>query len=283
MLLWTGSWAGKAEGCGSSCSRRRRTTRQLTAMAIGLLGRKVGMTQIFDEAGNVDAGHGDPGRARATCCSCARSRARRLRGRAIGLSATSPAALPAAAPAATLPSSTASGSGPRARPASSRSPRPIASRSGSSANSAAPSRASPVGQEIDVDIFAEVKRRRRDRHHQGPRHRRRDEAAQLPRPAGLARREESASPRRLDRLQHQFPATCFKGRRMAGQYGNARSTMRNLQGRADRRREQPAAGARRRAGPQRRLRGDHGNEQTVGADPALRGSRPGCGNVRWQS
>ena len=47
------------------------------------------------------------------------------------------------------------------------------------------------------------RRRRRGRHQQGPRHRRRDEAAQLPRSAGLARREEGPSPRRLDRLQHR--------------------------------------------------------------------------------
>ena len=56
-----------------------------------------------------------------------------------------------------------------------------------------------VGQKLDVESFRRRQARRRHRHHQGPRHRRRDGAAQLPRPAGHARREEGASSRRLDR------------------------------------------------------------------------------------
>ena len=65
--------------------------------------------------------------------------------------------------------------------------------------------------------------------------------------------------------QSQFPGHVPKGRRM-GWPAMATEPQHDAQreGGARRRREQPAAGLRRRAGPQRRLRDDQGNEQTLG-------------------
>ena len=56
------------------------------------------------------------------------------------------------------------------------------------------------------------------------------------------------------------PHHVFKGRRMAGHYGAARRTARNLKVVQRRRGEQSAAGPRRGAGPERRLRGDPADE-----------------------
>ena len=97
--------AGKAR---RSASRSRgQPTTGITAMAIGLLGRKVGMTQIFDEDGNVvpvtviQAGPCHVLQLRT-------KRSRRLRSRANGLRRQAPPTWPVAATVVTSPSSTAS-------------------------------------------------------------------------------------------------------------------------------------------------------------------------------
>ena len=69
---------------------------------------------------------------------------------------------------------------------------------------------------------------RRDRHEQGPRLRGRHEAARLPRPAGHARRQADAPPPGLVGPQRR-PVADPKGIRKPGQYGNARVTVRNLE------------------------------------------------------
>ena len=194
-------------------------------MAIGLLGRKVGMTQIFDESGQRGAGDGDSRPGRATCCSCARRSATATR-RCSWAFSTSPAAWPVAVNVVMSPSSTASA--PRRRAKAGVEPLPKADCEpqrfvrefrGSTEGLA-------VGQTLDVESLRRGQARRRHRHHQGPRHRRRHGAAQLPGPAGHARREESASPRRLDRPEpvprpraqgppHGRPATATSAARCA--------------------------------------------------------------------
>ena len=56
------------------------------------------------------------------------------------------------------------------------------------------------------------------------------------------------------------PHHVFKGRRMAGHYGCCSPHRPKSQGRPRRCGEQPAVGPRRRAGPERRLRGDSADE-----------------------
>ena len=107
-----------------------------TAMAIGLLGRKVGMTQIFNEAGMAIP---------VTVIQAGPCHVLQLRtadrdgyeGVQLGF-LDKPRVWPAAVSAVMSPSSTANARKPARKPASSFCPRPIASRSGSSANSAAP-------------------------------------------------------------------------------------------------------------------------------------------------
>ena len=172
-------------------------------MVVGLLGRKVGMTQIFDSDRPGDPGDRDPGRSvpRPPGADAAEATATKPFNWAIS---TSPVVLPAAPLAATSPNSIASGKSAAPPPASRPSPRPIASRSDSFASSAdVAADGVQVGQELQGRRLRRGQGGRRRRHQQGPRHRRRDEAAQLPRPAGHARREEGPSPRRLDRLQHR--------------------------------------------------------------------------------
>ena len=93
-------------------------------MAIGILGRKVGMTQIYDDSGQracpvtvIQAGPCHVLQVRT-------QRARRLRSGAAGLSATSRAGWPAAASVVMSPSSTASA--PRRRAAAGVEPPPKA-------------------------------------------------------------------------------------------------------------------------------------------------------------
>ena len=164
-------------------------------MAIGLLGRKVGMTQIFDEAAS-GSGDGDRGRSLPRAAVAYR-RSATVTKRCRSAFSTSPAGWPVALSVVRLPSSTASGPKPAPRPASSRSPRPIASRSGSSANSAVRSKAITRRPEARRQPVRRRSSGRCHRHQQGPRHGRRHGAAQLQRPAGHARREESPSPSRL--------------------------------------------------------------------------------------
>ena len=171
-------------------------------MAVGLLGRKVGMTQIFDPTGQVipvtviqagpchvlqlrtsrtdgyeavQLGYLDKPRrlaSRAARGHVAKLDSKRQKRRAAaGVEAAAQGRLRAAAVRPRIPRS--------------------------------PVERLQVGQELKVDIFAEIKAVDVIRHQQGPRHRRCDEAAQFRRPAGHARREESASPRRLDRLQYR--------------------------------------------------------------------------------
>ena len=114
------------------------------------------------------------------------------------------------------------------RPASSCSPRPTASRKRFVREFRGPAGGYRGRPEARRSMpFAEVKRGRRHRHQQGPRHRRRHEAAQLPGPAGHARREEGASPRRLAPARARSPAACSRASRWPASYGNERSTMRN--------------------------------------------------------
>ena len=118
-------------------------------MTKGILGRKVGMTQIFDESGNVHPGDRRCRPALVTCSRFAPRSATATRQCSSAFS-ISPAAWPAAVNVVMLPSSTASGprSSRSGRRASSPT-RPIASRSDSFASSAAPPAKLKVGQQVD--------------------------------------------------------------------------------------------------------------------------------------
>ena len=198
-------------------------------MAIGILGRKVGMTQIFDESGQRGPGDGDRGRALPRAAGPHRG-ARRLRSGAARLSATSPAGWPVAVErghVAKLDSKRSKK--PRRRPASSCSPRPTASRSDSSASSAVrPARldgrpearrstCSPSVKAVDVTGITKGRGT-----------------------AGVMKRHNFKGQRATHGVKkvHRhcggtgrpstFPGRVVKGKRMAGQYGNEQSTMRNL-------------------------------------------------------
>ena len=126
-------------------------------MAIGLLGRKVGMTQIFDEAGTVIPGDGDRGRSLPRAAA-SHEGARRLRSGAGRLSRQAPpsgqsqsawSCCQARQQALKRPKS-----GVELLPKADCEPkRFVREFRGTRSQSAR----SSVGQELDVDLFAEVK------------------------------------------------------------------------------------------------------------------------------
>ena len=147
-------------------------------MRVGLLGRKVGMTQIYQENGTV---------VPVTVLEC---------GPCTVLQVRTAGSRRLSRLAARLRRQEAQERHPgRAGPCQARS---TPSPSDSSARSARTGRPrSAEGQTLTVELFKRDHAGRRDRHQQGPRLRGRHEAARVPRPAGHARRQADAPPPRL--------------------------------------------------------------------------------------
>ena len=124
-------------------------------MAIGILGRKVGMTQIYDEAGQVDPGD----RHRGGPCHVLQVRTDERDGyEAVQLGfVDKPRRLASRSERGHVAKLDSKRSKKRCGAASSCSPRPIASRSGSSANSAARPANWPSAAKVNVEAFANVK------------------------------------------------------------------------------------------------------------------------------
>ena len=185
-------------------------------MAMGILGRKVGMTQIFDETGNVvpvtviQAGPCHVLQVRTEerdgyeavqlgfLDKPRRLASRSERGHVAKLDskrskARAKAGVELLAKADCEPQAVRSRV-PRRRP-----------------------KALTVGQQLDVDRLGRGQGGRCHRHHQGSRLRGRDEAAQLRRPASHARREEGASPSAARIGSNHGRGRVFKGKKMAGQ------------------------------------------------------------------
>ena len=84
-----------------------------------------------------------------------------------------------------------------------------------------------VGGQIKVDALAEVKSVDITGITKGRGFRRRHQATQILRPAGHARREESAIAHWAAPAPAPFPSRVVKGKRMPGQFGNVTQTVRN--------------------------------------------------------
>ena len=206
--LCNGSRAGKLRPfrLPSPAGNRPQGTR---AMAIGLLGRKVGMTQIFDEAGRGDPGDGARGRP-LPHPAASQPRARRLRSRPGGLRRQAPP------PRQSQPAWSCCQARQQASPAVELPPASqLADKAGCEPKRfvrefRGPAGEYKVGQQLTVDLLNGVEVGRRHRHLQGARHGRPDEAAQLQRPACHSRRQEGASPQRRHLGQH-FPGPRDEG------------------------------------------------------------------------
>ena len=187
-------------------------------MVVGLLGRKVGMTQIFDPTGQVIP----VTVIQAGPCHVLQVRTRaagRLRSGSTGVSGQAPSSCQ---PRRSRPRRQArqQAAEAAARRRASK-PLPKADCEPQAIRSRIPRRRRrPPGRPgIEGRHLRGDQGRRRGRHQQGPRHRRRDEAAPFPRPAGLrtASRRCTATPARS--ACNTDPHHVFKGRRMAGHYG----------------------------------------------------------------
>ena len=217
----------------------------------GILGRKVGMTQIYDEAGNVMP----VTVVQAGPCHVLQVRTKERDGyEAVQLGfLDKPRRLASRSErghVAKLDSKRSKKLADGRR--RSCSTRPTASRKRFIREFRGPAGDLEVGGKVDVDVLEGVKAVDVTGITQGPRLLGRHEAAQLQRPAGHARREEVHRPWAAPAAA-RFPAGVMKGKKMAGQYGNERMHDPQSEARADRRGEQPAADPRRGAGPERRL------------------------------
>ena len=232
-------------------------------MVVGLLGRKVGMTQIFDPTGAGNPGYRDSGGPvpRPSSADAAErdgyeavqlgylDKPRRLASRAargqVAKLDSKRQRRRAAAGVETLAES-------RLRAAS-----------GSFASSAAPIDGLQVGQQLKVDIFSQIKSVDVIGTSKG-----RGTAGVMKR-HGFKGQRATHGVKKVHRHAGSIgcntdPHHVFKGRRMAGHYGGARRTARNLKVVRVDAGEQSAAGPRRRARSERRLRGDSADEQAVG-------------------
>ena len=244
-------------------------------MAIGLLGRKVGMTQIFDADRPSDPGDGDPGRPVPRPAVADAAERDGYEAVQLGYLRQAPPPCQPQPLAVTSPSSTASGRSAAPRPAS----RPLAK---------ADCEPQRFVREFRGPVEGLHGRPGTRRSTSSPKSRRVDVIGTTKGrgTAGVMKRHNFHGQRATHGVKkvhrhagsigcNTVPRHVFKGRRMAGQYGNERSTDAQSQGRAGRRRKQPAAGPRRRARAQRRLRDDSANEQVVerisnvGASPTI--------------
>ena len=228
-------------------------------MAVGLLGRKVGMTQIYDDDGQGRPGDGDPGRSVPRAAGADRG-ARRLRSGSAGLSRQAPSSCQPQRARSCRQARQQAPEAPRGRRRRGRRQGRLRAASVSFASSAAPSAGIEVGQELEVDVFADVKAVDVIGTSKG-----RGTAGVMKRHNFAGQRathgvKKVPPPRRRHRLQRRSRPRA-QGPRMAGHYGRRPLHGPQSQGGPGRRREQPAAGPRRGAGPERRLRGDPADEQ----------------------
>ena len=231
-------------------------------MAIGLLGRKVGMTQIFDEAGNV---------VPVTVIAAGPCQILQLRTmERDGYEAVQMGYLdkPRRLASRSERGHVAKLDSRRARSRAKAGVQPLDKAGSEPKRFVREFRGSvegySVGQSLDVNLLAGVERVDITGVSKG-----RGTAGVMVR-HNMKGQRASHGVKKVHRHpgsigQSQFPGHVPKGRRMAGQHGNARSTMRNVRRRADRRRKQFGLGVRGRARSQWRLCAGASNEQVVRA------------------
>ena len=226
-------------------------------MAIGILGRKVGMTQIYDEAGQVvpvtviEAGPCDVLQVRTV---------ERDGYEAVQLGfADKPRRLASRSVRGHVAKLDSKRSKKRGRPASNCWQRPAASRSGSSAKSHGPAGELAVGGKINVEAFANVKSVDVTATCKGRGF------------SGAMKRHNFSGQRATHGVKkcHRamggtsgsaFPSRVMKGKKMPGQYGNVNDDRAQPEGSEGRRGKQFAADLRRGARTERRLRDYSGNK-----------------------